>query len=385
MVNMIKRLFYNWRYYMLGHDEYKKCLDKIFFNNLYGLRQANTTVAVVGALFTMFPLIIERNYPKAAIHSGLALVALFFRFIVSHKCQLYMKGKQVSNRFIYGMIVAFYVNVIIFGIYLGVWANPGKLAVSYMGILICALFLFNIPPLLNLCLTIGAMGLFITATIMVKPFRDSSLDVVNSLFAGCISQYFGWQIVMFRMSLASTANKLEEERNSYYNQSTVDELTQLKNRRDFMQTFQRFLTNYRQSDSFICIALLDIDFFKNYNDHYGHPQGDECLRSVGKTLGDLHESMSIYAARVGGEEFALIWFEKEISNSNSVAAMVNQKVSDLNIPHAKSRVAPYVTISIGVHVAPCGAFHDINTLYDLADKALYSAKRTGRNRAVVSS
>ncbi|MCL2100456.1 MAG: GGDEF domain-containing protein, partial [Fibromonadales bacterium] len=78
--------------------------------------------------------------------------------------------------------------------------------------------------------------------------------------------------------LVLIANKLEDERNHYFDKSTIDELTQLKNRRDFMDTFKRYLSNYRQSDNFLCIAIMDIDFFKKYNDHYGHLAGDECLQ-----------------------------------------------------------------------------------------------------------
>jgi diguanylate cyclase (GGDEF)-like protein len=177
---------------------------------------------------------------------------------------------------------------------------------------------------------------------------------------------------------------MEDERNNYFNQSTVDELTQLKNRRDFMNTFQRTLTNFRQSDNFLCIAILDIDFFKRYNDCYGHPKGDECLHNIGNAFKDLQNNLNIYAARVGGEEFAFIWFEKEAANAYNVASLLNTAIYDLNIPHEKSDVAPCVTVSVGIHVVRCGTSEDINTLYNSADKALYVAKKNGRNRAVIS-
>jgi diguanylate cyclase (GGDEF)-like protein len=188
-----------------------------------------------------------------------------------------------------------------------------------------------------------------------------------------------------RIHFALNESKLENERNSFYSLSTIDELTQLKNRRDFTQAFQRFLVNYRQSDNFLCIAIMDIDFFKNYNDHYGHPKGDECLRSVGNILNNLQNSMGIYAARVGGEEFALLWFEKDSANADNIPALVRQKMCELNIPHEKSTVAPYVTVSIGVQIVKCGVSDYTHTLYDLADKALYAAKNKGRNCAVVST
>jgi PleD family two-component response regulator len=93
--------------------------------------------------------------------------------------------------------------------------------------------------------------------------------------------HFNWYISKLRLGLEISANILEDERDKYFDQSTVDELTRLRNRRDFMQTFQRYISNYRPSDKWLCVAICDIDFFKNYNDHYGHPAGDDCMRNQG--------------------------------------------------------------------------------------------------------
>jgi len=179
------------------------------------------------------------------------------------------------------------------------------------------------------------------------------------------------------MTTALSISKLEVE-------NTMDSLTKLKNRRDYMNTFQRLLTHHRPSDKFLCIALLDIDCFKNYNDHYGHPQGDECLRIIGKALNELNKNKGIYAARVGGEEFSLLWHIENSNDATEAGKYINQLIRDLNIPHEKSKVAPYVTVSVGIHVAECGIPHDIKELYNLADKALYAAKGNGRNCSVIS-
>jgi diguanylate cyclase (GGDEF)-like protein len=330
-------------------------------------------------------MIIEGKFYKTVWFFSTAAVALIMGVFISHKCKTHNQGKTVSRGFIYVMITVYYVNVMAFGIYTGVWANPDKLAVTFSGILICALFFFIVSPLYTLTLTLCSMAVFITSTIIVKPFSDWSMDTASALFAGFVSLFINWQSTMTRMSLITAASRFENERDNYYQQSTIDELTQLKNRRDFTQTFRRFLTAYRQSDKYLCIALLDIDFFKNYNDHYGHLMGDDCLRAIGRTLINLHDTMGIYNARVGGEEFAMIWFEDNVEDVKEITTRINQMVSDLNIPHEKSEAAPYVTVSIGVHVTPCSPDNDMDSLYDLADKALYTAKSSGRNRAVITS
>ena len=342
------------------------------------MRKVNLVTFVLTFSFAIFPIVIVHDFSQAGFFYISAAAALLMYIFASYKYHQLKREKYVSDRLIYILIFLCFANVILFGLYLGVWENPGILAAHFIGVLVCALLFFTIPPVLYLCLTLGAVIIFIINVILFKTPSVWTYDILHALFAGVISLIIGWEINMNRVSMASIVSKLEAE-------NTTDALTQLKNRRDFMHTFERFISNCRQSDNFLCLAILDIDFFKKYNDHYGHPQGDECLRAVGKALKDFHQSMNIYAARIGGEEFALLWFEKEAANVHDIASQVNKMICGLNIPHEKSEAAPYVTVSIGVHIAQCGVSLDMDALYDLADKALYTAKMNGRNRAVISS
>ncbi|MCL1959934.1 MAG: GGDEF domain-containing protein [Spirochaetes bacterium] len=265
-----------------------------------------------------------------------------------------------------------------------IFSHQEKLASFFLCFLICALLMFVNPPQFNLCLTLSAMIAFIAISLYFKPFNVAVYDIIRTVLAGIISLYFTWQITKLRFGLEISTTILEEERNKYLDQSTIDELTKLKNRRDFMHTFQRYLTNYRSFDNWLCIAICDIDFFKNYNDHYGHPMGDSCLRSVAGVLNGLMDSMGVYAARVGGEEFALLWFEKNASHVDEVLTHISESIRELQIPHEKSKVSKYVTISIGVYIEHCGVSSETKVLYDLADQALYAAKGRGRNCAIVT-
>ena len=373
------KVLYSWRYYKLGREQYQECMNKIFINNLYSLRQAATVITIFTGSFSLFPLLFERNFFTAGVYIFTAVVSL----LISIYTNYIMQKEYVNNRVIYILITLFYINIMTFGMYLSVWSTPDKLASIFLCFLICALLMFITPPLYNFSLTLGAMIIFIISTIIVKSPDNFIFDIVNTLIAGAISLYFVWMIPKWRLELELSANMLEEERNKYYDQSIIDELTQLRNRRDFMQTFKRYLVNYRTTDDWLCIAIMDIDFFKFYNDNYGHPKGDECLRSVGGVLNSLKENLGVYAARVGGEEFALLWFEQDTAHVDTVVSHITGLISDLKIPHEKSKVAPYVTLSIGVYVERCGASNDVKALYDLADKALYTAKEGGRNCAVV--
>ena len=354
-------------------------MANVFCNNLQSLRKANQIFAVFAGCSLLFPLIIERNIAKAGVYVVSVLIAVLLAVYANYK----MQKEYANNRVIYVLTTLFFANVMLFGIYLGVWSNSATSAGIYLCLLICALLVFIYPPLFNLCLTLGAMIVFIISSAIIKPYDIWIFDVTNAIVAGILSLYFNWHISKLRLGLEISADMLQNDRDKYLDQSTIDELTQLRNRRDFTQTFQRYLSNYRSSDDYLCLAICDIDFFKNYNDHYGHPMGDECLRGVGRVLNSLKDSMSIYSARVGGEEFALLWFEKDVTHVKAVVYHTSDLIKGLKIPHEKSKVASYVTLSMGIYVERCGASNNADTLYDLADKALYAAKEGGRNCAIV--
>ncbi|MCL2003561.1 MAG: GGDEF domain-containing protein [Oscillospiraceae bacterium] len=379
-MKFFKQKLYSWRFYGLGREAYQRCMEKSFANNLLSLRQANTVLAILAFCFSAFPMFVENNFPKAGIYFGVAAIAVFHDLVAR-----YMDRREtpVSRRKICAQIGLYYTNVMLFGIYLGVWSNPEALAATFMGILVVALLLFITPPTFNLSLSVCALIIFAVSTFLVKDPRHWIFDIVNALIACLLSLIFGWRMNTYRLSAVLFSLELEEERNKYYSQSTVDELTQLHNRRFFMQTFQRYLTSHRDTDEWLCLAMLDVDYFKKYNDAYGHPKGDEVLRALGGVLNGIQDGMGVFAARIGGEEFALLWFEKDLDGGGKPVAHLLKQVEELNIPHMESDVAPRVTVSVGVYISRCGAPNALGDIYSAADKALYEAKQTGRNRVVV--
>jgi len=374
----MSNFFYSWRYYTFGQKDYKDTMGNLFGNNLLTLYRVNIAMASFVGAFSLYPVISEKDFISAGVYLLSALIALLLALYCNYKLQ-----KEFNNRNIYAITIVYYANIMLFGMYLSVWSNQDKPATVFLCFLICALLMFMNSPFFDFILTLGAMVVFIVSTIIFKAKENAVMDILNVLIAGGFSVFFNWHISKLRLGLELSAAMLEGERNKYFDQSTIDELTQMKNRRDFMQTFYRYLSNYRASDDWLCIAICDIDFFKNYNDHYGHPTGDDCLRSIGTVLNGLMDSMGVYAARVGGEEFALLWFEKEAAHVDKVVSYVMSSIGALKIPHEKSRVSPFVSLSIGLYVERLGATDDMQTLYDLADKALYAAKGSGRNCAII--
>ena len=389
----MRNLIYFWRFYSYGREPYHESMSKLFINNLASLRQINHILAVLATVFAVFPLVIEKDLIKTGVCLAVAFFALMISLYTNYKMQT-----TATNRAVYVITLLYYFNLTLLGIYMCIFAAQiaasgtiqfggfagDRLASIYLCILVISLMMFVNSPMFNLGVTLCGMVVFLSIAIAFKTPAIYKYDIVNVIIAGTLSLYFNWHITKLRIGLELSTSMLEEEKNKYLNQSTVDELTQLRNRRDYMQTFQRFITNYRASDEYFCVAVADIDFFKNYNDHYGHPTGDECLRSIGGALNQLKDNFGVYAARVGGEEFSLLWFEKEASHVENLIQNMIKTIRELKVPHEKSKVSEYVTMSIGVYMAKCRATNEVQNLYDLADKALYHAKGSGRNCAVIT-
>ncbi len=162
--------------------------------------------------------------------------------------------------------------------------------------------------------------------------------------------------------------------------SSLDGLTGIPNRRRFDQLLKKeWLRAIRHSSS-ISIIMLDIDFFKLFNDTYGHQGGDDCLKQVAETLEKSIHRETDMVARYGGEEFVAILPETGVQGALEVAKNMCSKVEDLHIPHESSKVTDHLTISVGVATAVPERSSQPETLIAAADQALYEAKNNGRNQ-----
>lgn len=163
--------------------------------------------------------------------------------------------------------------------------------------------------------------------------------------------------------------------------SMTDQLTGLANRRQFMDILQAKWQRALYSKTPIGIAMIDVDNFKKYNDHYGHPAGDTCLRQIAEALnGSIRQGMDL-AARYGGEEFAFILPDADLSMAWQAAERARLAVAAIELPHLENKNG-IVTISIGVASLVPIPGNSAEQLIELADAALYQAKQQGRNRVV---
>lgn len=162
----------------------------------------------------------------------------------------------------------------------------------------------------------------------------------------------------------------------------TDGLTGLYNRRHFETVAAHHFELARRGHVMLGLAILDIDFFKKYNDHYGHQQGDEALRAVSRALKQALRRGSDHVFRVGGEEFAILLPLRNAQELEPLMQHINQAVRDLVLPHAE-HPAGHVTVSIGATAVSREHWTPVDTAYKAADDLLYEAKQGGRDRAKV--
>lgn len=162
--------------------------------------------------------------------------------------------------------------------------------------------------------------------------------------------------------------------------SFKDGLTGVSNRRRFDAALDIEWANARRSTEPLSLIMLDVDFFKQYNDRYGHAQGDECLKSVAQALAMAVTRPRDIVARFGGEEFALILPETDADAASKVAERCLRLIENQRIPHAASAISKFVTVSMGVATIEAAAGMEARHFVAAVDKLLYQAKRNGRNR-----
>ena len=178
--------------------------------------------------------------------------------------------------------------------------------------------------------------------------------------------------------VAARTVELELANNELAKRSNTDGLTGLANRRYFDEVLAQEIARARRLKEPLALIMLDVDYFKEYNDHYGHVAGDDCLIRVAGILKDNTRRPGDLAARYGGEEFAVIAAHNDAQEAMALANLLRQKIEQARLPHPLSPSA-IVTASFGIAVFIPDEQHGATQLIDMADKALYRAKDSGRN------
>jgi diguanylate cyclase (GGDEF)-like protein len=228
-----------------------------------------------------------------------------------------------------------------------------------------------------------------TPILMITGLNDpESVDrAFESGASDFVTKPIHWAVLRQRvrrlLQQAQLYKQLEAANQALQKLANVDGLTGVANRRHFDQHLNSQWLTLAQDQSPLSLILCDIDFFKRYNDKYGHPAGDSCLEKVSRVLDGAAQKNQDLVARYGGEEFAVIMPCTPAIGAVHVAASIQAGIRELEIIHTDSAVSQYVTLSLGVATVIPSFEISPHDLVILADKALYEAKEKGRNRIIL--
>ena len=215
--------------------------------------------------------------------------------------------------------------------------------------------------------------LIITSEWMSKSFSEM---VETSLERAAMSK----DLSSLTENLKTRNLQLQDARKQLAEQATIDEMTGLRNRRGVNIIINDELGRMKRTRMPVSLIVLDVDHFKTYNDNYGHPAGDQVLQRIATVMLELTNRSGEFAARMGGEEFAMFFPTMKLAAALEVAERVREGVFNLRMPHEKSLTAEFVTVSIGVVSCVPEWELEFDQLLRAADDALYESKTLGRNR-----
>ncbi|WP_234497846.1 GGDEF domain-containing protein [Vibrio maritimus] len=190
------------------------------------------------------------------------------------------------------------------------------------------------------------------------------------------------RIAQMRRELKQASSQLEEANRALQHQANEDGLTKLFNRRYMDDKLTELIQWHGRHQMPLSVILMDVDHFKAYNDNYGHTEGDQCLINIAQFLDVMFIRSGEYVGRYGGEEFVILLSKSDVHEAEENAARVKDGIVSLNIPHEFSQTSDRVTLSLGVYSTIPNGNESLSELYESADKLLYQAKRSGRNRYV---
>ncbi|MFN3587556.1 MAG: diguanylate cyclase domain-containing protein [Moraxellaceae bacterium] len=211
------------------------------------------------------------------------------------------------------------------------------------------------------------------------------LTFMVALFVATLQEERDRLLFMHTVLLGEESKEVRRLNEELRQMASHDSLTGLANRRHFDERFSGEWERACRQQSTLALLIVDVDHFKSYNDHYGHPEGDDCLAQVARAISRTLRRPGDLAARYGGEEFVILLPDTDLHGAIDVAERLLAAVDGLALPHANSSVADQVTVSIGLSIMKPVPSVNRQILLSDADTALYRAKRAGRHRHVVST
>lgn len=373
MSKRIQDIFARWQY--LGYDRetvlrYRAETDRANLRTLKSM--CLLTMALVIVLVLFYGALMRQTM-------RIFVIAVFSIFLIMAYYYIVDLLRGVSSNPIRGAnSLVFLISVImyLFGILSGTLFSGGELGVLSVWMFLLVQISFDLPPLQNALTVIPFAALFLIVGKQFKTMERWQTDVIYTLVSVVVGLYISHHQSKLALDNIIAQSNLQKANFALYHTATTDELTGLMNRRMLFDRYDAILSECTRSRRSMACVVLDIDDYKQFNDKYGHPEGDALLRRIGTVLQEYSRKKQIDIGRIGGEEFLAVWPESDIAHCEHVAEELRRAIEEMAIPHAGALDHDRVTMSVGLCLLPSmmaqGAY-----LY--ADKALYRAKDAGKN------
>lgn len=343
-----------------------KYLNKLFIDNKKEIAEYNAEffpkVAVIGAITTLIAFV------SSFFHSDLALSRNMYAVSSFICCCLYLfaKIKKPVRFAVVGLYIEF-ITLFLLVLYISVFTLSDRQAASMLIVLSIFPMLFIDKPQRILTLDVVFYLIHTFLSFQMKGEVLGKLDLINGLIATMAGCFLGWFIILTRVQALNFERLLIVEKET-------DELTGLHNRRKLFWTIGQIekCTLPRPSGVF----MIDIDYFKQYNDRNGHAAGDNCLRSYGKMLQKRQWNTKVEFYRYGGEEFVAFIWDANVEELSDLAEKIRQAAALLPLAYGN------ITNSIGYVYCDDEQILNYETWIERADEAVYKAKKNGRNCVV---
>ena len=377
---MLRKLWNRWVYLRQDRTTYFLCRGELMRRNLGVIAIASGVVAVLMAGTAVVFYVAQRDVLRLV--ACIAEAVLQTAICVTAAWMLHRK----RDFGVWPNILAGAMTVLMYlpAIYLGTVGSEGDLAVMIVVLFLLCQVACDLPPLQNALTVLPALALFLFLSPRWKTPYRAFYDVIHATLSTVIGLVLSYRKSCEAMAGIVAAEQLKKSNFALYHSSTTDELTGLRNRRQMFEQIERVDALCQEKGLMLACAVLDMDCFKAYNDHYGHPAGDRLLHAAGTAMAAFSDEAGaeLSVGRIGGEEFLAVWPEKSAAHAEKTAEQLRRTVGALRIEHASSDADKYASMSAGLCVLPAGS---VQQAYPLADRALYRAKDAGKNRLCVCS
>ena len=375
MYKRIREWIRSWRY--LGHDRdtvlrYRAETDRA---NLRTLR--NMSLLALGLTALMFAIygVLLHQPLRVAILAGLAAFWIILYFYIDELLRGVSVGAvRGANSLIYLVSVMLYIG----GILSGSLMSRGELGVLSIWMFLLVQIAFDISPLQNLLTVIPYAAMFLIISRQSKSLDRWYTDLMYTIISVTVGLVISYHQSKLALNNIIAQSNLQKANFTLYHTATTDELTGLMNRRMLFDRYDTIVRECESTKSCMACIVLDIDDYKQYNDSYGHPEGDQLLRRIGGVLRGFSSDHNIDIGRIGGEEFLAVWQEDDLHRCERMAEALRCAIEQMEIPHNSATDHDRVTMSVGLCILPG---NQAQSAYVYADKALYRAKDAGKNCA----